>query len=250
MPIVPLLLLALFAAMLAWFVYNDGREYRRFKALTETRDRQRTYALWFAKSFLAFGMGSLMSLALLGDLKSLNEFPPAFASLLQPLRTKLNEGQGVQDFLIGFAFAIIVGFLVGALILRIRRRGGKPRQIVVGDIQPLLPRNAAERWWAVILSLNAGLSEELFFRLALPLLLVLVIGNAALAFVIATAIFGLMHLYQGYAGVIATTVVGAVMSGIYLATGDIWIVVILHAAIDLNGLVVMPYVTRAMREGQ
>jgi membrane protease YdiL (CAAX protease family) len=88
------------------------------------------------------------------------------------------------------------------------------------------------------------LSEELFFRLALPLLLVVLTGNAALAFVIATATFGLMHLYQGWAGVIATTLVGAVMSAIYLATGSIWIVIILHAAIDLNGLIVMPYLTR------
>jgi membrane protease YdiL (CAAX protease family) len=238
-----ILLLALFAAMLAWFASTDGAEYRKFKAFTDTRDRQRTYGLWLAKSFLAFGGGSLASLALLDRWMALARLPPAFAPLLQPLRSSLVSGKDVEAFFFGMGFAFLAGMIVLSLVMRFRatRRAEKPKLIVVGDIQPLLPRNAAERWWAAVLSVNAGVSEELFFRLALPLILMIVFGNALIAFVIATLAFGIMHLYQGWAGVIATTIVGAAMSAIYLATGDIWVVVILHAAIDLNGLLLMPY---------
>jgi membrane protease YdiL (CAAX protease family) len=158
----------------------------------------------------------------------------------------MSADRDVIDFLLGFAGAVAAGLIGMSVLMRLRRKrgGGTPKQIVVGDVQALLPRNGAERFWAAFISLNAGLSEELFFRLALPLVLILVFGNAWLAFAIAIVVFGLMHFYQGFAGVIATTVVGAVMSGVYLATGNIWIVVILHAAIDLNGLLLMPYLAR------
>ena len=214
---------------------------------TETRDRQRTYASWLAKSFIAFGGGAVASLLWLGRQSALWTFPPGFAPLLRSARESLLQGQDVVDFLLGVAAAAVIGLIGMTLLSRARRKkneGEKPKQIVVGDVQALLPRNGAERFWCALLSLNAGLSEELFFRLAFPLVLVLVFGNALLAFAIATLAFGFMHIYQGTAGVIATTVVGAVMSAIYLATGDIWIVVILHAAIDLNGLVLMPYLAQ------
>jgi uncharacterized protein len=239
----PIVLLILFAVVLAWFIYTDGSEYRRFKTFTESRARQRVYASWLVKSFLAFGGGAVLSLFWLGEQSALWAFPPAFAPLLKPARDSLQNGQGMKEFLFGAASSAVVGLIVMTLLLRVlrKRSGEKPKQVVIGDIQPLLPRNGAERVWAAVLSLNAGLSEELFFRLALPLVLVLIFGNALIAFIIATVVFGFMHLYQGVPGVIATTIVGAVMSAIYLATGDIWIVIVLHAAIDLNGLLLMPY---------
>ncbi|MBW8732872.1 MAG: CPBP family intramembrane metalloprotease, partial [Asticcacaulis sp.] len=104
----------------------------------------------------------------------------------------------------------------------------------------LLPRTGRERFWAGLIALNAGLSEELFFRLALPLLLATVTGQPALAFWLAVVIFGLGHAYQGLFGVIATTIIGALLGLIYLYSGNLWLVVGIHAGIDLWSLVVMP----------
>jgi membrane protease YdiL (CAAX protease family) len=60
-------------------------------------------------------------------------------------------------------------------------------------------------------------------------------------------VFGLAHAYQGWVGVLATTVVGAVFAGLYLSTGELWIVMAAHVVLDLLGLVVRPTLARLAR---
>ncbi len=117
---------------------------------------------------------------------------------------------------------------------------------MLGDIAPLLPRNGAESAHAAVLSLNAGLSEELFFRLLLPLLLVLTLHNSGVAFIVAAIVFGLVHLYQGWVGVLVTTAMGLMLTALYLATRSIWVVVGVHALFDLFGLVLRPALARRL----
>ena len=117
----------------------------------------------------------------------------------------------------------------------------------IGNVGSLLPRNRPEVAHAAAMSIAAGISEELAFRLFLPLLIVLVTGSALVAFGVAIAVFGAMHLYQGRAGVIATTLVGALMAAVYLMTGSLWLAMVLHALIDFNALVLRPMLTGAWR---
>jgi membrane protease YdiL (CAAX protease family) len=111
---------------------------------------------------------------------------------------------------------------------------------VMGDVEPLLPRNGRERLIAIPLSLNAGFSEELFFRLALPLLIAHVTGSAVAALAIATVAFGLVHAYQGWKGVAGTALIGGVLMIQYLVHGSLLRVMVIHAAIDLVALLVRP----------
>ena len=117
----------------------------------------------------------------------------------------------------------------------------------IGNVGSLFPRNRPEIVHAAAMSIAAGVSEELAFRLFLPLLVALVSGSAFVAFGVAVAAFGAMHLYQGRAGVIATTLVGALMAAVYLMTGELWLAMVLHALIDLNSLVLRPMLTGAWR---
>jgi len=56
--------------------------------------------------------------------------------------------------------------------------------------------------------------------------------------VIATvAAFGLSHVYQGIAGIIGTTIMGALFTFIYLSSRQLWLAMTLHAIVDLNALV-------------
>ena len=95
-----------------------------------------------------------------------------------------------------------------------------------------------------MLSFSAGISEELMFRLALPLLLTLLIGNAWIGFLLSITIFGLMHYYQGWQGVLATTFAALLFSVVYLYTGSLLIPIVMHIFMDLNGLVFVPMANR------
>ena len=70
------------------------------------------------------------------------------------------------------------------------------------------------------------------------------LGDPLAAFAVAAVIFGLVHLYQGWKGVIATGAMGAFMSFIYILSGSLWLVVLIHVLIDLNGLFLRPFLAR------
>jgi membrane protease YdiL (CAAX protease family) len=145
----------------------------------------------------------------------------------------------------GFGIGLIIGglgSLAAGLVLARRRKSSGP--VALGDIAPLMPRNGAEMVHTGLLSVSAGVGEELYFRLLLPLLMIGLGAPPLFAFVAATAIFGLAHLYQGWVGVVATTVVGAVMTAIYLGSGALVLVIALHIGLDFFGLVIRPAFSR------
>lgn len=235
--LIPAVLLVAVLALLGWFVRNDRAEYEAFKALTRTEDRQRAFRRWAAKSFLLFWGVSLVVLVLIGRLGALLRLPAEFAPL--PPHLPAGFDAGVVPFAIG---GIVAGGIIGVVAATFlgRRRTAKPK--VIGDIEPMLPRNAAERRWTALLGVNAAVGEELFFRLMLTLLIALVTGNAVIAFAAAGLIFGAVHFYQGWIGIIATTIVGFVFAAFYLASGMLWLAIVLHAVMNLNTLWLRPLI--------
>ncbi|MGA8940704.1 MAG: CPBP family intramembrane glutamic endopeptidase [Acidobacteriaceae bacterium] len=245
-----LLLLIVCIVALWWFVRNDATEYADFKRLTTSAERRRCYGRWVLKSFLTLTGVSIACLLILQRLHAVLALPPEFIPLAARLGAHMPTTQLLdKGFLIGVACgAAVSGILIGVLLAKKL----KTTHATLGDVEPLMPRNAAESGWATLLSLNAGFSEELMFRLLLPLLLAGVlhhalVGFAALAaFILATLAFGLMHLYQGVAGVLMTTLMGAVFAGLYLWTGSLWITMAAHAGLDIFALVVRPNVMRLL----
>jgi membrane protease YdiL (CAAX protease family) len=242
MPLLPAALLLACLAALAWFTWQDVADYAAFKRLTETADRQRRYRAWVLKSFLLFFGGSLVCLALLGRLGCLIHEPWEFFELARRVRTSIPFAAFGPELLGGIVAGVSIS-VVAAVILAQRnaRRAAAP---MLRDVAALLPRNGAETVWTGLIAVNAGVSEEVFFRLLLPLLLALVLGNAVLAFAVGGIIFGLVHVYQGWVGVLATFVLGLVLAGLYLVTGSLLAPIAVHIVIDLVGLVVRPTVAR------
>ncbi len=237
-------LLLLCLAVLWWFVRNDAAEYVAFKRLTNTRDRQRCFRNWIVKSFLAFSGTTLVCLVVLQRVGAVASLPPDFFPLARFLNSMLPAAEMPgKSFLAGFASAAVVtGILLGVLLAKKL----KVKHTTLGDIEPLMPRNGAETGWATLLSINAGFSEELFFRLLLPLLLVSVLHHTVPAFVAAIVLFGLAHLYQGAVGVVTTMLLGGAFAGLYLWTGSLWITIAAHAGLDLIAVVVRPTLTRLL----
>jgi membrane protease YdiL (CAAX protease family) len=244
MALVPALLLLASLAALGWFAWRDRAEYARFKTLTETAERQRRYRAWLVTAFLLFLVGSIAVLATIGRLAAMIREPDSFQPLTATLRRALPSHLASPELLGGMVSGLVIA-VVAITILSIRR-GAKVQTVQLGDINALLPRNAAETLWTMLLSINAGVSEELFFRLLLPLLFVLAFGHAAIGFALAVAAFGLAHLYQGWVGVVATAFVGAVFAALYLWSGSLAVPIVLHVIIDLLGLVVRPTAARLL----
>jgi uncharacterized protein len=239
-----LLLLLVSLAVLWWFVRNDASEYVAFKQLTDTAGRQRFYRAWVLKSFLAFFGTSMVCLLILRQLHALLYLPDEFIPLAARLGADMpTTGLLDKEFLAGCAAgAMVIGILLGIFIAKRL----KTSHATLGDIEPLMPRNGAETGWTALLSINAGLSEECFFRLLLPLLLIGVLHNPLLAFISATILFGLVHIYQGVLGVVMTTLLGALLAALYLWTGSLLITIAVHAGIDLFGLVLRPTFMRLL----
>ncbi len=163
-----------------WFVRNDAAEYAAFKRLTASADRQRCYGRWVLKSFLAFFGTSIVSLLILRQLPSLITLPAEFIPLAARLGAAHAPHPAARQELPHRLCQRrrLTGILIGVLLAK----KVKASHTVLGDIEPLMPRNAAETGWAALLSLNAGLSEECFFRLLLPLLLAGLLHSPLLAF--------------------------------------------------------------------
>lgn len=110
----------------------------------------------------------------------------------------------------------------------------------------MLPRTRVERRLFAIVSVTAGICEELVFRGFLIAVLAALLPAAPvwICAVAAAVVFGLAHLYQGASGVTVTFVVGLALGGLYLVTGSLLAPVVVHALIDLRAISLGRLVTR------
>jgi membrane protease YdiL (CAAX protease family) len=241
-PYSPWILGGVFLLLLTFMAFNavrkDRREYRRFKRLRSSTRRQKTFAKWLRESFVNFGGASVVVLLFAW------QYVPLFLD-------SVNEWDFVDDARDAFATtgwlgptlvtALVVALVGGAVlgIVLARRETEIPS---IGDVQALLPRNRSELRFGAALAINAGVVEELLFRLAMPALVFGFTGSAVAAVVVSVVVFGALHVYQGPAGIIGATIIGAVFMAIYLATGSIVVVIVVHALFDLRSLVLIPMV--------
>lgn len=222
-------LLAALIAAYAWYLRGGG-----VPPQTSRIDR---YRRWMRRAPLAFGMTAIAALAIGGRLDALTRLPPEFAALAAEARWLAGfEGAAFEAAVLG---GLAGGALIGLLLARWRLGRGKP-PFSAGDIERILPRNRSELGWTAALGTAAGIVEELFFRLALPLFATLATGSAPLGFTLATLLFAGAHRYQGWAGMAFSALAGALLATIYLATGDLWFAMLVHVLLNLNGLVLRP----------
>lgn len=232
-------LVALLALLVVRTIRRDRREYQRFKRYRTTARRQKMMRRWLLDSFLSFGGLSAIILILAGG-------------FVRPLATSLSEWPGVRDIRNWFtddptlAWGIVIAVVVAAVVLTVvglrAARSSDDGVPTIGDIQAMLPRNRQELVLGGVMSINAGIVEELMFRLALPALVYGATGSAVAAVLGSVLFFGALHLYQGVFGVIGTTVVGAGFMLLYAVSGLIAVPIVLHALFDLRSLVLIPVV--------
>jgi membrane protease YdiL (CAAX protease family) len=211
------------------------RDYRRFKAAQSTEARQAFLRNQLIEGMLS-GAGALFALTLKGRLSAVFALPAEFHGAHMALN---QPAMAIAFWSIFAAFVVLLAaplFVIGRLS-NSERDIGRARKLLAA--QPLLARNGHELFWGGLLSIDAGLSEELLFRLVLPLSVYALSGNLAVALTVPLVAFGIAHLYQGLGGVIATGVVGALMLGVYIASGSLLVAMAVHALVDLRAIVLL-----------
>jgi membrane protease YdiL (CAAX protease family) len=224
---------------------KDRREYQRFKRYHSTARRQAMFRKWLRESFLVFGglaVGILILVwqfipLLVADINSLE--------IVRAFRGLFSRNPWVPTLIIVMLVLFVVVVPTIALFFVKPENGTVP---ALGDIQAMIPRNLAEVKLGALMSVNAGVVEELLFRLAMPVLLYGAFGNAVFALIVSALLFGGLHAYQGATGILVTTFIGAFMLVLFIATGSILVPIIVHALIDLRSFVLIPLVVLRVQD--
>ncbi len=145
---------------------------------------------------------------------------------------------------------LLVGFLVRSA-LRARPKAQKLRTRLDEKVGVLLPDSIEEHRWFAAVSVGAGISEELAARGFLFYYLGLYIHfshlNTAVIVLLTSLVFGMAHLYQGWTGVAKTGAGGLILACLYLFTGSLLLPMVVHAAMDLQVVLIFwPQTTPGM----
>lgn len=137
--------------------------------------------------------------------------------------------------------AILVTFLVWSS-LKLRPKAEKVRERLKGHLGALIPGSRLERRWFGVVSIGAGISEELVFRGFLIYYLGLYLPqiNTWEKVVLTALIFGVAHLYQGWQGIMGASILGLIAAGIYVISGSLLVPIVLHAVVDWRLLLALP----------
>jgi len=144
-------------------------------------------------------------------------------------------------FVLGLVVTFAAGSLLQVVLVRRKARAREKMLQALKNLAFILPVTQEERSWFALLSVTAGICEEVLYRGFLIRYLSNGPFHASLgiALVVASIAFGLGHTYQGLSGIIGTTLMGALMAVIFLTTGSLWLPMALHAIIDLRILLLL-----------
>lgn len=99
-------------------------------------------------------------------------------------------------------------------------------------LRALLPRSQREKAVFAGLSLAAGVGEELAYRgYAIGAMAPLLGGPVAA--VVTSAVFGVLHAYQGPLGIVRAGVLGGILACGFLISGSLWPAIIAHVSLDV-----------------
>ena len=117
-----------------------------------------------------------------------------------------------------------------------------------GFVLRLIPRTSREKRLFAGLSVIAGFGEEVAYRGYLLSTLELLGLSPWIAAILSSAAFGLLHAYQGAAGIVRTGLTGLLLVLPVFATGSLIPSILAHACINLiAGLLIGP---RLLAEGE
>lgn len=138
------------------------------------------------------------------------------------------------------AIGLGIGMSIGALILFVffsKKVRSKVSSVLADEsIQFLIPKTLGERLLFFLVAITAGFCEEIIFRGVMVYYLSNLSFDLSMVTIgiISSVLFGIIHLYQGWKGVLQTTYLGGIFFFLFVATGNLWIPIVLHFIVDVK----------------
>lgn len=136
----------------------------------------------------------------------------------------------------GIVLAVLILIFIGLQMVTSKVSTIEKAESVIDKMKDnyhYLPKSKREFIWFNLLSLSAGICEEIIFRLFMFSYL-LENTNLAIAFILTNVIFALTHMGSGKQNIIGAFILGLLFTAIYYFTNNIWLPMILHSAIDIS----------------
>ncbi len=154
----------------------------------------------------------------------------------------INYAMGTLDTIVwlppyniaAIVFSVLtVLFILAQLRQRINKEEASDIRMKMENIWYYLPKTRDELRWYIILSVAAGICEEIIFRYYLYHFLDSFLP-APVSILILNVLFALTHIGTGFQNMISAFILGIIFSVIYYFTGFLIIPVILHSAIEIQ----------------
>ena len=128
--------------------------------------------------------------------------------------------------------AVVLALAIGTVPWRWKGMSPEPRARL-GFLIPHHPHEHALFW---VLTLLAGICEELAYRGVLFTLLWRVLGNPWLAAILSALSFGVAHMVQGWRSAITIVVFGLIFQGLAALSGALYLSMAVHIVYDLAAI--------------
>jgi membrane protease YdiL (CAAX protease family) len=123
-------------------------------------------------------------------------------------------------------------FALAVLYMRPRWRLAVEKRVRV--VHLFMPANATERAWWLLVSVLAGVGEEITWRGVQTQLLVPITGSYLLAAILCAISFGLAHFVQGWRSAAVITVFALGFQAVVAASGCLYVAMLVHVAYDVT----------------
>lgn len=140
----------------------------------------------------------------------------------------------------GWQWAAVAAGLAASIVMIVQAWAVRRNPDQLADLREkskgllnLAPHTPDERRGFDLLSVTAGICEEIIYRGVLLAVLIPVAGTWP-AVAVCSIIFGLGHLYQGATGIVKTSLVGVVMALLVVFSGSLLPAMILHVVVDIT----------------
>ena len=155
----------------------------------------------------------------------------------RPLGALFTTENGLGDS--GLAYGMAAGFTIAVLVRPILALTSAKAAAQIAEtlkpFAPFLPKSRKALAWGIGVSVAAGVAEEIAYR-GFLVAYVSSLAPTWVAIGVSALLFGAAHLYQGMAGVLATTALGAILAVIYWSTGSLLLPMLLHTLIDISAM--------------